>query len=111
MDYQIVTIDVKALYTNIPNDEGLQALTQAIDKNQHKNVATTVMVTFMSLILTLNSFVFNEKTTFKLKDVQRGRFVHPHSQTYSWENLSKYLSIHISKTYVFFTSGTSMIYF
>ena len=104
----LVTIDVKALYTN---NEGLQALKEAMDKKQHKSVATTVIVTLISLILTLKTSFSMTKTTFKLKVVRWGRFLRPHSQTYSWENLKKHLSIHISKTYVFFTSGTSMIYF
>ena len=62
-------MDVKALYTNIPNKEGLQALKEALDKKQHKSIATTVIVTLMTLILTLNNFVFNEKITFKSKEV------------------------------------------
>ena len=61
-------MDVKALYTNIPNKEGLQALKGAFDKKQHKSIATTVIVTLMTLILTLNNFVFNEK---KLPSNQR----------------------------------------
>ena len=62
----LVTMDVEALYTNIPNDEGLQALKEAIDKKQHKSVATTVIVTLMSLILTLNNFVSNDKNYFQI---------------------------------------------
>ena len=107
----LVTMDVKTLHTNIPNDEGLQALKEAMDKKQHKSVATTVIVTLMaSSLLSKTSFSMT-KTTFKLKNVRWGRFVHPHSQTHSWENLKKHLFIHISKTYVFFTSSTSTIYF
>ena len=45
----LVTMDVKALCTNILNDKDLQALKEAIDKKQHKSVATTVIVTLMSL--------------------------------------------------------------
>ena len=61
----LVTMDVKPLCTNIPNDEGLQVLKEAIDKKQHKSVATTVIVTLISLILTLNNFVFNDKNYLK----------------------------------------------
>ena len=65
-------MDVKALYTNIPNDEGLQALKEALDKKQNQSVAGKVIVTLMSLILTLNYFVFKDKTICKSKDVQWG---------------------------------------
>ena len=44
-------MDVKALCTNILNDEGLQVLQETLDKKQHKNVATNVIVTLMSLNL------------------------------------------------------------
>ena len=83
----LVTMDVKALYTNILNDKGLQALTEAIDKKQHKNVATTIIVKLMSLILTLNNFVFNDKNYLQIKGCAMGTICAPHSQTYSWENL------------------------
>ena len=63
----LVTMDVKALYTNIPNDEGLQALKEALDQKQNQSVASKVMVTLMSLILTLNNFVFNDKNYLQVK--------------------------------------------
>ena len=49
-------MDVKALYTNIPNNEGM-----AVVKRKHVNytknsVATKVITTFLALILTLNNF-------------------------------------------------------
>ena len=73
----LVTMDVNALYANIPNDEGLQALKEAIDKKQHKVVATTVIVTLMSLILTLNNFVFNDKDYLQIKGCEIGTICAP----------------------------------
>ena len=70
-------MDVKALYTNIPNNEGLQALKEAMDKKQHKSVATTVIVTLMSLILTLNNFVFNDKNYLQIKGCAMGTICAP----------------------------------
>ena len=73
-----VTMDVKALYTNIPNNEGLQVLKEAMDKKQHKSVATTVIVTLiMSLILTLNNFVFNDKNYLQIKGCAMGTICAP----------------------------------
>ena len=73
----LVTMDVKALYTNIPNKEGIQALNKAYDKKQHKSIATTVIVTLMTLILTLNNFVFNEKNYLQIKGCAMGTICAP----------------------------------
>ena len=65
-------MDVKALYTNIPNHEGLQALKEALDQKQNQSVASKVIVTLMSLILTLNNFVFNDKNYLQVKGCAMG---------------------------------------
>ena len=51
-------MDVKNLYTNIPNDEGIVAVKRKHGNYTKKNVATKV-TTFLALILTLNNFMFN----------------------------------------------------
>ena len=99
----LVTMDVKALYTNIPNKEGLQALKEAFDKEQHKSIATTVIVTLMTLILTLNNFVLNEKNYLQIK----GRYVHPHLRIFSCSSLKKHSFILIYRICLYFTLGTS----
>ena len=48
----LVTLDGKSQYTNIPNNE-------SYEKYKEKTVSTKVIITFLSLILTLNNFVFN----------------------------------------------------
>ena len=53
----LVSMDVCSLYTNIPNDEGLEALRESLDKDERKSCSTKVIVTFMKLILLLNNFV------------------------------------------------------
>ena len=73
----LVTMDAKALYTNIPSDEGLQALKETLDKKQHKSVATNVIVTLMSLILTLNNFIFNDKNYLQVKRFAMGTISAP----------------------------------
>ena len=54
----LVTLDVKALYTKILNNEGIKAAKESYKKYMEKTVST-VIITFLSLILTLNNFVFN----------------------------------------------------
>ena len=54
-----MTLDAKSLCTNIPNNEDIKAVREAYDKHPSKTVSTKVIVTFLSLILTLNNFIFN----------------------------------------------------
>ena len=48
-----------------------------MDKKQHKTVATTGIVTLMSLILTLNNFVFNDKNYLQIKGCATGTICAP----------------------------------
>ena len=54
----LVTIDVRSLYTNIPNDEGIQAEREKLDDSPSR-LPTRVITTFLTLSLTLNNFIFN----------------------------------------------------
>ena len=58
-DTILVTLDVKSLYTNIPNHEGIEAVKRALNSISQKPIATKVIIKFLFLILTLNNFVFN----------------------------------------------------
>ena len=58
-DSILVTLDVKSLYTNIPNHEGIEAVKSALNSVSQKPIATKVIIKFLFLILTLNNFVFN----------------------------------------------------
>ena len=55
----LVTLDVKSLHTDIPNNEGIKAVREAYDKHPSKTVSTKVIIKFLSAILTLNYFIFN----------------------------------------------------
>ena len=54
----LVTMDVKSLYTNIPNDEGVRA-TRTFLSRAGKALLIPVITKFLWLILTLNNFIFN----------------------------------------------------
>jgi len=51
-----VTMDVKSLYTNIPNQQGIYAVRETL--MNWPNLAT-VITTFLGLLLTMNNFIFN----------------------------------------------------
>ena len=57
----LVMIDVKSLYSNITNSEGIAAGKNAYDNYPKKYIATRVITTFLALILRLNNFTFNCK--------------------------------------------------
>ena len=76
-DAVLISLDVKAVYTSIPNSEGITALKRAYDKYQQKTVATKVLTTFLALILTLNNFIFNSKLYLQIKGCAMGTIYAP----------------------------------
>lgn len=54
----LVSMDVRSLYTNIPNGEGIQAVRDALNASATR-LPTRIITTFLLLILTLNNFIFN----------------------------------------------------
>ena len=55
----LVTLDVKSIYKNISNNEGVKAVRKAYHNPPSKTLAAKVTIMFLSLILTLNNLVFN----------------------------------------------------
>ena len=47
-----MTLDVKSLYTNIPNNEGIKVVREANDKHPSTAVSKKVTIIFLSLIIT-----------------------------------------------------------
>ena len=52
-------MDIKSLYTVIPNDEGLRALQYYLDKREILEPPTPTLLRMAELVLTLNTFEFN----------------------------------------------------
>ena len=69
--YILVTMDVKSLYTNIPNDEGIQAVKDYISKSD-VNKMKPVITAFPRLILTLNNFSFDDASYLQVSGVSMG---------------------------------------
>ena len=55
----VFTMDIKSLYTVIPNDEGLRALQYYLDKREILEPPTHTLLRMAQLVLTLNTFEFN----------------------------------------------------
>ena len=58
-DSILVTLDVKALYTDTPNHEGMEAVKETLNNQAKKPIATQVIIKFLYLKLTLNNSVFD----------------------------------------------------
>ena len=55
------TIDVVGLYPNIPNDEGLEALFNALEEREEKSISSRSLVELAELVLKNNFFEFYKK--------------------------------------------------
>ena len=60
-------MDVSSLYTNIPHREGLSTAVRALEARTNQSVPTRVLIKFLSLILNLNNFCFNENNYIQTK--------------------------------------------
>ena len=58
----LVLLNVKSLYTSIPNSEGVKAVKTSLDNFPRRTIATRVIKTFLSSNVTLKNFLFNYKT-------------------------------------------------
>ena len=74
----LVNMDVRSLYTSIPNHEGIAATKKSYDSYVHKTIPTKIITTFPKLILDL-----------QIKAVPGVQFVLQHIQISSWLNLNK----------------------
>ena len=110
-DYFLVTMDVTSLYTNIPNHEGLVAVTQTlIRENAQFRANNRSLITLLQHVLHMNNFRFNGenylKITCKLGAQPWAPAWLPHMQTSSWHDLKKNSSLtaNTHSRYIFVTS-------
>ena len=67
----LVTMDVKSLYTNIPNHEGIDAVKSVLEQSDKESMIPMI-TSFLWLILTLNNFIFNDKNFLQTSGVSMG---------------------------------------
>ena len=73
----LFTMDVKSLYTVIPNDGGLQALAFFLDRRTVKEPSTHTLVRLAELVLTLNAFSFDDQHYRQIGGVAMGSTMGP----------------------------------
>ena len=69
-DSYLVTLDVRSLYTNIPNEERIHIIKNLLQQKQSN--LTSAIIAFLWLILTLNNFIFNATNYLQLSGVAMG---------------------------------------
>lgn len=73
----LFTMDVKSLYTVIPNQEGLKALQHFLNKRSNKSPCTDTLLRLAELVLTLNCFKFDDKFYQQVGGVSMGTRMGP----------------------------------
>lgn len=70
----LVTMDVRSLYTNIPNSEGIQAVKSYLEARGEPGdrELSQVISNFLTLILTLNNFQFNDENYVQINGASMG---------------------------------------
>ena len=72
-----VTMDVKSLYTSIPNNEGIALVKKKYDQYPNKIIPTKIIITFLALRMTLTNFIFNSNFYLKIKGYAMGTICAP----------------------------------
>ena len=68
----LVTMDVSSLYTNIPHNEGINAVAQTLEEDETFTGSTRIILKFLSLVLNLNNFTFNDQNILQIKGCSMG---------------------------------------
>ena len=73
----MVTLDVTAVYTNIPHEEGMEACREALDTRDVLNPQTDDVVHLTFLILKKNNFSFNGENYLQKHGTAIGTWMAP----------------------------------
>jgi hypothetical protein len=73
----LVTMDVTSLYTNIPNDEGIEACREVWDSRAIKLPSTKSLVKLLEHVLKLNNFMFNDENYLQVSGTAMGTKIVP----------------------------------
>jgi hypothetical protein len=67
-----VSIDVVGLYTNIPTEEGIEAMRKTLEARKDKTVSTNTLIKLLEHVLKLNIFEFNSELYIQNIGTARG---------------------------------------
>ena len=72
-----VTLDVSAMYSNVPWQEGMDAFEEALNRRDNQDVPTSFLMKLVWIVLTCNLFVFNAVMFLQLIGVAMGTKMAP----------------------------------
>ena len=70
-------MNVKSRYTNISNDESIEAVREKLNTQTDKSIAKTVIIKFLFLLLALKHFIFNSINYLEIKGCAMGTICAP----------------------------------
>ena len=73
----LVTLDVKALYTNIPHDEGVEACRAMLNTREVQQPPTDDLVHLIKLVLSKNNFTFDDEHYLQMHGTAMGTRMAP----------------------------------
>ena len=73
----LVTFDVTFLYTNIPNDEGIEAVRKCLEKYKSPYADPSTIITLLKEVLSKNNFTFNGKNYLQIGGTAMGTKLAP----------------------------------
>lgn len=76
-DSLLITIDVDALYTNIPNDSGIQAVKEAFQNSPDPTRPDRAILELLELTLKSNDFTFNNQWYLQIFGTAMGKIYAP----------------------------------
>ena len=76
-DTLLCTMDVSALYTNIPHTDGTEACREYLDTRHDKSTSTDFICKLISFILTMNNFIFNGLNYIQINGTAMGTCMAP----------------------------------
>ena len=94
MDIILVTLDVTSLYTNIPHDEGIQAIKTLLQRERPSSYKPSngYILKLLEMVLTMNNFQFNHKNYLQTNGTAMGTRVAP---TYANLYMSDFENKHV----------------
>lgn len=91
-DSTLVTLEVRGLYTNIPNHETIEGVKETVNKQTNKLMIAQVIIKFFYLVLTLNNFIFDGNNHLYIKGCAMSTICAP---AYVNISMGKFKKLHI----------------
>ena len=95
----LVSLDVKSLYSNIINAEGIKYVKTFLEKYSKRTASTKVITTFLALIPTLNNFIFICRNYLQIKGCVMGTTCAPSYANIFMDHFERKLIYQFIKTF------------